>query len=450
VARADDGDAQHACFLAIEGGSISESPGGVTIGANMKSISGSRPRRAAARAVIVLASCLLTLGLLEAAIRLCVPGNLWRQRDAAADWRPDPELGWVQRPDLDVTTRTEQGWLVRYRTNPDGIAPAGARRPKPPGTIRILLFGDSTVAGRGVPPDRAIHRDLERLLRRTGRRVEVLNAGVEGYSTDQELLLMRRLIPLYHPDLVAYGLCDNDFGGNESRQAYGLPKPRFTLAAGGELTYLPPAMGSPRPAAAAAGDSGGGPRQWIQRSALYRLLQPRIAVLRARFGSWRDRNLLGIAPDFYYAPERLDAIDWKLFTALLTAMDGAARSGGARFFFYAHPALAEVWDPYIRDTERRLGLPPGRYDRYALERRLRATAAGAGLPYCPLIDAFRASAARGPFHLLPRDPHCNPVGYEVTAEALARFLTSSGLLGSAPLKNAPTAAAAAPRRAPSA
>ncbi len=409
----------------------------------MKSIPGSRGsrlRRAAARAVVVLASCLLTLGLLEAVIRLCVPGSLWRQRDAAADWRPDPELGWVQRPDLDVTTRTEQGWLVRYRTNPDGIAPAGARRPKPPGTIRILLFGDSTVAGRSVPPDRAIHRDLERLLRRTGRRVEVLNAGVEGYSTDQELLLMRRLIPLYHPDLVAYGLCDNDFGGNESREAYGLPKPRFTLAADGGLTYVPPPAGSPRPAAGA-----GGPRQLVQRSALYRLLQPRIAVLRARFGGWRDRNLLGIAPDFYYAPERLDAIDWKLFTSLLTAMDGAARSGGARFFFYAHPAIAEVWDPYIWDTERRLGLPPGRYDRYALERRLRATAAGAGLPYCPLIDAFRANAARGPFHLLPRDPHCNPVGYEVTAEALARFLLSSDLL-----KIEPAAEAAAPRRAPSA
>lgn len=252
---------------------------------------------------------------------------------------------------------------------------------------------------------------------------------------------MRRLIPLYNPDIVAYALCDNDFGGNESREAYGLPKPRFVLAADGALTYVSPPGAMPSP----TGSSGSGPRQWLQGSALYRLLQPRLLVLRARLGGWQGRNLLGIAPDLYYVPERLEAIDWKLFTALLRAMDASARQGGARFFFYSHPAIAEVWDPYIRDTEKKLRLPPGRYDRFALERRLERTAAATGVPYCPLIETFRANAARGPFHLLPRDPHCNPVGYEVTAEALARFLASSGLLRSAPLGTA-----AAPRRAPSA
>jgi hypothetical protein len=299
-----------------------------------------------------------------------------------------------------------------------------------------------------VPPDRTVHADLERLLngpsRRYGKRVEVLNAGVEGYSTDQELLLMRRLIPLYHPDIVSYALCDNDFGGNESREAYGLPKPRFVLAADGALNLVP----APGTMPSRTESSGGGPRQWLQRSALYRLLQPRLLVLRARLGGWQERNLLGLAPDLYYVPERLEAIDWKLFTALLAAMDASASQGGARFFFYSHPAIAEVWDPYIRDTERKLRLPPGRYDRFALERRLASTAARTGIPYCPLIATFRANAARGPFHLLPRDPHCNPVGYEVTAEALARFLVSSGLLGS--LRSEPAGTAAAPRRAPSA
>jgi hypothetical protein len=416
----------------------------------MKTPTGSRLRRAALASAVLGISCLLTLGLLEAAVRLLVPSHLWRQRDASDDWLPDPEIAWVQRPNLDVTTRTEQGWTVRYRTNPDGLTPSGARRAKPPGIVRILLFGDSTVVGRGVPPDRTVHADLERLLRQAGKRVEVVNAGVEGYSTDQELLLMRRLIPLYHPDVVAYALCDNDFGGNESREAYGLPKPRFVVSANGVLTYVPPPGAMP----SRTEGSGGGPRQWrqwLQGSALYRLLQPRLLVLRARFGGWQGRNLLGLAPDFYYVPERLEAIDWKLFTALLAGMDASARQGGARFFFYSHPAIAEVWDPYIRDTERKLRLPPGRYDRFALERCLERVAAGTGVPYCPLIETFRADAARGPFHLLPRDPHCNPVGYEVTAEALSRFLAASGWLGSlGTLRSEPAGTAAAPPRAPSA
>jgi len=410
----------------------------------MKTRSGKRLRRAVTASAVVGISCLLTLGLLEAAVHLLVPGHLWRQRDASDDWRPDPEIGWVQRPNLDVTTRSEQGWTVRYRTNPDGLTPAGARRLKAHGVVRILLFGDSTVVGRGVPPERTVHADLERLLRGAGKQVEVLNAGVEGYSTDQELLLMRRLIPLYHPDIVSYALCDNDFGGNESREAYGIPKPRFVVAADGALTYVPPPGAMP----SRTGSSAGGPRHWLQGSALYRLLQPRLLVLRARFGGWQERNLLGLAPDFYYVPQRLEAIDWKLFTALLQGMDASAAQGGARFFFYSHPGIAEVWEPYIRDTERKLKLPPGRYDRFALQRRLERVAAGTEVPYCPLIETFRANAARGPFHLLPRDPHCNPVGYEVTAEALARFLVSSRLLGS--LRSEPAAAAAAPRRAPSA
>lgn len=383
-------------------------------------------RRVAARVAAVLVSTLLSLTVLEAGVRLLVDPALWRYHDASKDWRPDPELGWVPKGSLDVTTRSEQGWLVRFRTNPDGVTPAEARRERRPGVLRIMIFGDSTVVGRGVPQDRTIHAALERRL----GRVEVINAGVEGYSTDQTLLRMRRLVPLYRPDAVLYGACDNDFGGNVDGVAFGVPKPRFVVKAG-DLEYLPP-EGDARP----IGEFVTGPRRRLQASALYRLVRPRITVLRARWGNWEERNLIGLAPDYYYDPARLAAVDWRLFTLLLREMDGTARRHGASFLFYSHPALAEVWDPFIRDTERRLSLPPGRYDRYALERRLREMAAATAVPYCPLIDAFLANRERGPFHLLPRDPHCNPAGYQVTAEALARCL-----------RTGTPAAAAVPRRA---
>lgn len=369
-------------------------------------------RRFLARAVAVLVSTLLSLAVLEAGVRFLVDPALWRYHDASMDWRPDPELGWVQKENLDVTTRGEPGWLVRFRTNPDGVTPATAQREKRPGVFRILIFGDSTVVGRGVPQDRTIHAALEKRL----GNVEVINAGVEGYSTDQVLLRMRRLVPLYKPDIVLYGLCDNDFGGNADRVAFGVPKPRFVLD-GESLEYIPPEGD-----AAEIGEFVTGPRRWLQASALYRLVRPRVMVLRARLGNWEDRNLIGLAPDYYHDPASLAAVDWKLFVALLREMDRTAQASGASFLFYSHPALAEVWDPFIRDTEKRLGLPPGKYDRYALEKRLRQVSAETSVPYCPLIDAFLANRERGPFHLLPRDPHCNPEGYEVTAEALAGCL----------------------------
>lgn len=369
-------------------------------------------RRIAARAAAVLVSTLLSFLVLEIGVRLLVDPALWRYHDASLDWRPDPELGWVQKENLDVTTRAEQGWLVRFRTNADGVTPPEARREKKPGVRRIMIFGDSTVVGRGVPQEKAIHAALEGKL----GKVEVINAGVEGYSTDQVLLRMRRLVPLYKPDVVLYGLCDNDFGGNADRVAFGVPKPRFVLE-GETLSYIPP-----EGAAGRIDEFVTGPRRWLQASALYRLVRPRMMVLRARFGNWEARNQIGLAPDYYYDRARLAAVDWKLFDALLREMDASAEASGASFLFYSHPALAEVWDPFIRDTEKQLGLKPGQYDRRALETKLQEISAASAVPYCPLIDDFLAQRKRGPFHLLPRDPHCNAEGYEVTAEVLARCL----------------------------
>ncbi|MBI4525294.1 MAG: hypothetical protein HY695_15940 [Deltaproteobacteria bacterium] len=286
-----------------------------------------------------------------------------------------------------------------------------------------MIFGDSTVVGRAVPQDKTIHVQLEKLLRSEGVATDVINAGVQGYSTDQVSLRIQQLIPLYQPDVVIYGLCSNDFGGNVSRQAYGVPKPVFVLAKDGKLEELPPDF----PNNGGIQPFGSGPSQWIQYSALYRFFHPEIVKLRAKLMGWEKRNLLGLAPEIYYRPEALDEINWPLFIALLRQMDSFARKNGARFFFHAYPAIEEVWTPYIENTERELGLEPGKYDRYALQRRLRQAAADASVFFCPMIDYFVANQRRGPFHLLPRDPHANPVGYQLQAEVIAKCLREFGV-----------------------
>ena len=59
--------------------------------------------------------------------------------------------------------------------------------------------------------------------------VEVLNAGVSGYSTDQELLLWRSEGVRYAPDGVVLVYVSNDPVNNVRRFAYGHPKPLFLL-----------------------------------------------------------------------------------------------------------------------------------------------------------------------------------------------------------------------------
>jgi hypothetical protein len=392
----------------------------------------SRFRSCLLRLIAIGFSSLLALVVLEVAIRLFVPESQWRYRDASMDWQPDPALGWVVKPDLDVTTRSEEGAEIRFRTNPDGLTPWTARREKAPGVVRVLIVGDSTVVGRAVPPEAAVHAALQRLLAGRGLRAEVLNAGVEGYSTDQVLLRLRQLLPLYRPDVVLYGLCDNDFGGNAVAEAYGVAKPRFVLAESGSLE-LQPLPANARPAEIRSFLQG--PRSWIQHLAVYRIVRPRLMVLRARFGGWENRNLIGLPLGFYSDPREMETLGWPLFSALLREMRAESARHGAAFLFYSHPAVAEVWDPYIRDVKGRLqaqaGLSPEQYDRFALQKRLQAVAEAESIAYCPLIGRFLAQAGRGPFHLLPRDPHCNAVGYQVTAEGLADCLSGSGALGAA-------------------
>jgi len=56
--------------------------------------------------------------------------------------------------------------------------PASSAELKP--ALKIIAFGDSIIAGRGLPSDDALPAVLEKALRREGYNVIVVNAGVSG------------------------------------------------------------------------------------------------------------------------------------------------------------------------------------------------------------------------------------------------------------------------------
>ena len=373
------------------------------------------------RGLAVACSALVFGILLEIAVRLFVPSSLHGFRDRSTDWQPHPRLGWVQKPNLDVATQEDGGMVVRYQTNSDGLTPATAQRTKQAEIVRVMIFGDSGVVGRAVPQDKTIHAYLQKQLQQKGLNAEVINAGVEGYSTDQELIRMEELVPLYRPDIVLLEVCNNDFAGNEARTAHRLNKPRFNLAEDGSLEEIVPEMNDRVPTFRPWRS------RWLYYSAAYRLLSPRLQVLRARFGDSRARNLVGLPLDLYYQPAA-DQIDWKLFRALLLRMKEYCQHGRSSFILYAHPHVEEVWDPFVNDMIQTLRIEPESYNRYALEERLQAITSQIGLDFCPLVNYFVKRQDRGPFHLLPRDPHCNPAGYELTAEALAEYMANKGIL----------------------
>ena len=85
---------------------------------------------------------------------------------------------------------------------------------KPPGVRRIVSLGDSFTAGYEVQGDEVFSSVLERELQEAGLRVEVLNAGVSGYSNAEALVYLERELLRYDPDIIMLSFFANDLVDN--------------------------------------------------------------------------------------------------------------------------------------------------------------------------------------------------------------------------------------------
>src|SRR5207249_1510326 len=98
----------------------------------------------------------------------------------------------------------------QVRTNSLGLR-GGELPPVPPGGLRVLVLGDSVVAGFEVDESKTFSAVLQdRLGAQLGVPVQVVNAGVRGYGTDQSYLYYRDQGRALHPDLVLFVASYND------------------------------------------------------------------------------------------------------------------------------------------------------------------------------------------------------------------------------------------------
>jgi len=83
--------------------------------------------------------------------------------------------------------------------------------PKPANRKRILVLGDSVTFGTSVRREEAYPARLEAALARQGdNQVEVINAGVSGYSPFNQLQYYKTRGRALEPDIVVVGFCMND------------------------------------------------------------------------------------------------------------------------------------------------------------------------------------------------------------------------------------------------
>jgi lysophospholipase L1-like esterase len=104
---------------------------------------------------------------------------------------------------------------VWFHINGQGLrADRDYPKEKPPGVKRIVTLGDSFTIGYEVDVEDCFSSVLERTLRERGHEVEVLNAGVSGYSNAEECLYLERELLQYDPDVVVLSFYTNDIQDN--------------------------------------------------------------------------------------------------------------------------------------------------------------------------------------------------------------------------------------------
>lgn len=112
-----------------------------------------------------------------------------------------------------------QGWYRKegrsyVRINSDGLRDQEHSTTKPPNTLRIALIGDSYPEALTVPLEQSfwsvMKTKLEQCDAAPGKAIEVINFGVSGYGTAQELLTLREKVWKYSPDVVMLAVTTNN------------------------------------------------------------------------------------------------------------------------------------------------------------------------------------------------------------------------------------------------
>jgi len=145
---------------------------------------------------------------------------------AAAIHRYDPELGWLPVPNASATYHGSR--TIAVRSNSIGLRDVEHDRSARP---TVLFLGDSFTWGYDVGQNER----FTELLRDRLPGTRIVNAGVVGYGTDQEYLLLARLWPTFEPTIVVLIFCaDNDRQDNATNvSSPGYYKPYLEQAADG-------------------------------------------------------------------------------------------------------------------------------------------------------------------------------------------------------------------------
>lgn len=155
--------------------------------------------------IVAVITIILFLSLFEVTLRIFFPQKLYT-------FQFDDKLIYKLTPNVDTVHYYKAEFNAKFTTNSKGIV--GEEEylyEKENEKYRIIMLGDSFIEARQVENNEKASWLLENNLRKKRFNVDVINMGVSGYGTDQEVYYLISEGLKYNPNLVIL----NIFVGND-------------------------------------------------------------------------------------------------------------------------------------------------------------------------------------------------------------------------------------------
>jgi hypothetical protein len=355
-------------------------------------------RGCAANALLMAVTLVVSLGAGELIVRAVRP----RPLEAASVW-PDGTLRHL--PSFHYTyTRPGFSNLVSY--NAMGLRGSDIPANPDPGIPRVLFLGDSFVEGKQVADDQVLTAVLSDIAHEHGRPLDVINAGVAGYGTAEEILLWDQLGASLHPDAVLLGFYPNDVRNNADRHLFVLKDGAVTV---GKKPRLPRVRW--------VYDL----RKWMAaRSHLYILITQGMELMDSpeagESGPMEGEDV------FLREPTARVTEGWALTLALLQELKTRVESTGSTFSIVMFPTRYQVDGTLWRKMLAQRGMTGEPYDLLTPQQHVVPWAAASGVTLLDLLPVFRDRNTGNSFYHTV-DAHWNAAGHRLAAETIYEELS---------------------------
>lgn len=314
----------------------------------------------------------------------------------------DDTVGVALRPGAEGWNRSEGEAFIKISN--DGLRDREHPRKKPHNTIRIAVLGDSMAEAMQVPAEASFWSIVERQAKECKafgeRDVEVLNFGVSGYGTAQELLTLRNRVSGYAPDVVVLAFYAGNDVRNNSRELEPMKLRPFFRLENGALVQDDGFLSDPE---YLSYKSTFGVRRMLFDLRTFQLLRrARVAIEQFANKEAHTRQSpnaeLGLDEKIFLQPASAPWRDaWEVTERLIVKMRDEATGMGARFLLVSIPiGIQANPDPKVRDQFAR---SVGSNDLLYPEGRLRVLGDKEKIDVLLLAPPFQAYAEKNRIYL---------------------------------------------------